>query len=450
MDEDTRSRVGSENNTSYLFIPFRYNDPDDIKGLYDVLENSDEWKQVDEKIQYMLKYVADKLEGRRSGNRQCVHFELTDRGMAVNKISVPEDLYVSDRHIFEGQETEFRFRIQSVQLYCFNTSVCILAFRLCFEKNDPLWISAAQYYLKKVSREKIRHVGVETEKSETTFLELAKKIMGRLRFQEELSFFFYANENTERANLLTYLEVEDKEDYRYELFYLRRCYGDGYLYYEDEEADKREIYHATADIVWGFSPEAAVCLACPDKGRENFIRQRFYKNFNAQYLFMYILLLHQKYVLYMFLTMIDADMHNNLEILEDYRRRLYEFETDFVFSCVTEVPQYQNLYDRMSEAFSLKRMYEDVREPLTSLAEVRRSEMEKKQSQRDKKVNRALLLLSVLSFFSALIDGFDFVGSFGGMFLDKSMIVSIQIILVAVVFAVMIYIFIVLFRNKEE
>ena len=58
-------------------------------------------------------------------------------------------------------------------------------------------------------------------------------------------------------------------------------------------------------MIWGVSQEAAVCITCPEMGRGPFIRTTFYRNFNDQYLYMYILLLHQKYVLYMFLTELE-------------------------------------------------------------------------------------------------------------------------------------------------
>lgn len=82
--------------------------------------------------------------------------------------------------------------------------------------------------------------------------------------------------------------------------------------------------------------------------------------------------------------------------LEEYRRRLYDFETDFVFSYVTEVPQYQELYDRVAQSFALRRLFEDVHKPLNSLADVRREAAEEEQEKRELGVNRALLILSVL------------------------------------------------------
>ena len=79
--------------------------------------------------------------------------------------------------------------------------------------------------------------------------------------------------------------------------------------------EKKEIYQSSHDMIWGVSQEAAVCITCPEMGRGTFIRTTFYRNFNYQYLYMYILLLHQKYVLYMFLTEIGVGRYNTLETL---------------------------------------------------------------------------------------------------------------------------------------
>ena len=327
--------------------------------------------------------------------------------------------------------------MKSIQLFCFRTRVGIIAFKIHFESNDPLFISSALYNLKKVSREKIHPYG---SKESTTFLSMAKEVMHTLKSEQDFQFFFYANPSTERANILAHIEVEPKDDYKFELFYLRRCYSDGFLYSENKELDEREIYTPSQDIVWGISPEAAVCLTCPERGRADFIHGTFFNNFNTQYLFMYVLLLHQKYVLYMFMVQIGIGTYNSIELLEGYRQELYEFETDFVFSCITVVPQYQTLYERMMEAFSLKDMFEDVREPLSSLSEVRRADAEKKQKERDDNVNRSLFLLSLLTFFSALVDSFDFADSFLSWFLGPSLVRIVQIVCIVSIVMLLAYV----------
>ena len=432
--------MSSLKNTSYIFIPFIFKKQADFNPLIESFNNSDSWEQIHYEIVYMLKYVADKIDSHNKETCQCFHYKLKDSYRDKFGLASENDWFSTTTYSFREQDENALFKILSVQLYCFSTTVGIIAFQIHLEKDDPFWVSNAQYHLKKVSREKI--FLVNSTKS-TTMLDISKELASEFSQISEITFFYYANPSTERANVLTYLEVEPQDSYKKELFYLRRCYSDGFIYIENSKLDEDEIFIPSKDTVWGISPEAAVCLVCPGYGRAKFLQGTFYKNFNAQYLFMYVLLLHQKYVLYMFLTKIGIGTYNNLDTLEEYRHALYEFETDFVFSCVTEVPQYQNLYDRMTEAFSLKKMYEDVHEPLISLSEVRREAAENEQKKRDDNVNKALLMLSVLSFFSALVDSFDFVDSFFGWFLGD---VGVRIVQVCCIIGIVVTVFLA-FKN---
>ncbi len=411
-------------NSSYVFIPFRYENRNDFCRLIAALDKNPAWEPVAEEIMYMLKYVADKFDRRNPDECQCFHYSLKDAARQDFGLLPASTLYATAPHPFRGDSVPFAFSIHRAELYCFSTSVCILALNLQFTETDPLWVSTALYYLKKVSQERI--CAIAAEGKETTLLNLAKDLTATLLPDTLFDFFFYTNSGTERANVLTYLDVESKKDYAYELYYLKRCYNEGFAYTEKTEEAQFENFCSTQNITWGISPEAAVCLACP-QGCEEFIHGTFYQNFNHQYLFMYVLLLHQKYVLYMLLTKIGLSSYNQLETLAEYQHQLFEFETDFVFSCVTEVPQYQMLYDRLAEAFSLKKMFEDVREPLASLSEIRRTASENKQRERDHAVNRSLFMLSLLTFFSALIDSFDFAESFFSWFFRPPVVKGIQI-----------------------
>ena len=427
-----------------FFFSFVYSKHADFNSLIKALDESERWEQVHDEIVYMLKYVADKIDSYNKKTCQCFHYVLKETNRAQFGLASESDWFSTTPHSFRGEDTPIRFQLLNVQLYCFSTTVGIIAFKVHFEHDDPFWVSNAQYHLKKVSREEIFST---TDAPGTTMLNLSQKLVSELSQISEIKFFYYANPSTERANVLTYLEVDPKDNYKRELFYLRRCYSEGFIFAENEKLDADEIYIPSKDTVWGISPEAAVCLACPSYGRQKFIQGTFYTNFNAQYLFMYVLLLHQKYVLYMFLTRIGIGTYNNLDILEEYRHQLYEFETDFVFSCVTEVPQYQYLYDKMTEAFSLKKMYEDVHEPLISLGEVRRETAENEQKKRDVNVNKALLMLSVLSFFSALVDSFDFVNSFFGWFLGE---LGVKIVQVCCIVGIIVTVVLVFKKKKKK
>ena len=435
-------------NTSYIFIPIKFDKIIDFKPVIDKLNSSQIWTPVQMDIKYMLKYVADKLNNKEKKACQCFHYEVNENIREKMGLATKSEWYTTGEYPYKDTVEKFRFQILNVQLYCFSTSVCIMAFKIHLEKDDPLWVSTAQYYLKKVSREKIKLD--KNEAIDFTFLEMSEKLVAECASVTALNFFYYANPTTERSNVFTYLEVDQRNSYKYELFYLRRCYSERYIFAKNYKLDSEEIYIPSNDIVWGISPEAAVCLACPKKGHQEFIQNTFYNNFNVQYLFMYIILLHQKYVLYMFLTKIGIGTYNDLEMLEEYRRQLYEFETDFVFSCVTEVPQYQNLYERMTTAFSLKKMYEDVHEPLISLSEMRHVTLENQRKKRDKNINNSLLLLSILSIFSAFTDSFDFVNSFLGLFFCDTVIKVVQILCIIIIVILSVFVMINFHKSNKN
>lgn len=392
-------------NLSCFFLPFRMADSSALEGLLAALQaDSDGWAPVQDSLRYLLRHVADRLNGSSSTDRLCFRFSLTEHGRERAGLQPAERLYHTKPHTFHGGSTDFPCRLEGAELYIFRTTVCILSLQVSFQENAPLYVAAGQYYLKKVSREPL----FDESGKELTLLDMGRRLVDGLS-AGGAEFFFHAFPGTERANVLTRVETPLQENYSLELFHLRHCYHDGFLYTPEPEA---AFYQPAQDTVWSVSTEAAACLVCPEQGRQEFLRGTFYRNFQQEYQFMYILLLHQKYVLYRFLALVGTKTGRDLDLLEDYREKLYSFETDYVFSCVTEVPQYQNLYEKLTDAFALKSMFEDVREPLIALREVRTEQAALDQKKRDARVNKGLLVLSLLTLFSALIDGFDFIGAF--------------------------------------
>lgn len=416
-------------NTEFIFIPFSIEKQDDLYGLIDYISTSDEWELTQEKIAYLLKYVTDNINNPDPEKCQCYHFKRKGSQDEISK----------DMGIFRTKTSpSYSFSIEDVQLFCFKTCVCIIVLRLSFDTNDPLHISSALYSIKKVSRSKIiTSANSENSSGETTMLEFAKSMLSGYSKSSDFSYFYYANKGTERANVLSYIEKDQSDDElrRKELYYLRWCFNEDFIYTCDPVTEENETFVNTSKIVWGFSPEAAVCHVTNDSSTSEFIDGKFYHNFQTQYMFMYVLLLHQKYVLYRFLMKVGVGLSNDLPMLEEYRQELYNFEMNYIFSCITEVPQYQKLYNKMYNIFSLDALYKDVHEPLLSMSDIRHEQSEEYQKERDGKLNRAVFILSLLGFASALTDSYSFVedvlGDLGfGRFIPVGKIADVVIMLI--------------------
>lgn len=440
-------------NASYFFIPFSYGCS--FHKFYQSLTHSESWEIVHDEIKYMLRHVADKLDSTKEDSCLCFHFALKDEARKKLQMISSEDVCQMEGK-FSGEKEIFPFRLTGVQLYCFSTQIGVMAFRLAFDRDDSIWLATAQYYAKKVSRTLItsRFGPMVQEQEDTdTLMGLGDFLLNATLPGTGWQPFFYAVPGTERANVLTYVEVPPrngplKDTYRRELFHLRRCQSDGFLYEENPAQEEKEIIFTSANMVWGISPEAAVCLSCPEMGGREFIEKVFIENFHSQYLYMYVLLLHQKFMLYQLMNQIGSA--GEKEKLKTYRKQLYEFEMNFSFSRITEVVQYQELYDKMSQVFALQMMYNDIREPMDALSEIEKNQREEQQKEADEKTSQGLMLLSLLAVFSALIDSFSFAESFFSWFLPEGAIPWVQAAVIILVISIFIRGLLTIFRKPRR
>lgn len=372
--------------------------------LYRCLTESSCWSLNQDEVKYMLRYVAHKFEGFLVDDiPRNFHFSMKPNGFD-GQIRKKYGVSLGDTCTLiptEGEEA-FRLTLDNVQLYAFSTGVAVLALGMTFEDSDPMYIAAAQYYLKKISRE-----ALTAGSGNFTLLDIARELFSDLEQNVKLhhEFFVYSFSGRERANFLTFVEMDEMRDYSEELFYLRHNYTQTFRYKKDENLEKREVLRDFSDRIWGISAEAAAVLFVPDSPG---FGDEFYKNFNQQYLLLYVILLHQKYFYYMMLTSINEGETEELWQLEEYKRKLYEFESDFVFSKVTEVDMYQTLYSKVQQVFGLESIYKDVYDPLEHISDLRTKEQEKNNA----KLDGMIQALSVLVIFSALVDSFDFLDEF--------------------------------------
>ena len=91
---DTKENgLPAETNMSYIFFPFRCRDAQNAAALLRSLEAGNQWERVEGKVQYLLKYVADKMERNASGKRGCSHFRLSGAAMETYGLGGEENIF---------------------------------------------------------------------------------------------------------------------------------------------------------------------------------------------------------------------------------------------------------------------------------------------------------------------------------------------------------------------
>jgi hypothetical protein len=154
-------------------------------------------------------------------------------------------------------------------------------------------------------------------------------------------------------------------------------------------------------------------------------------------------------MMYLFLTKLSVDLDGNLPLLKAYKERLYRFETHYMFSYISEVPQYQRFYTKVKNIFALDQLFAEVREPLTQLTEMQKQVADSEQQAYDQRINAALTTVSLLTIFSALTDASGLSSNFDWL-IPAPLSRIIQIVLLGAVLGLSIYMLIRLFRIKKH
>ena len=452
---------GKDKNIVYVFVPFRFGNADVVVNAAKAICAKDDpiWEDAAEGIRsYFLKYLTDKVvpPGKDMPDlRCCIHVGAKERSLGwrgdrdkvewekalvaqKEKFGFSMDdvfhLYPKDYHRNTYGESIFDFRIDSLKLTVFGTGVGIVSFGLVLGVEDALNVAFAEYLFKMAAEEQDRSTNFGRRNSilqrkgdgaRTDFTALARKVVVAALGSIEANFGFYSRKP--RVNLFTlFIPSEEKADgsgFEREHYYLSNGYGPGYAYPGDGK-DVEAQYLGDPNIRWGVSNEVVCCLARPElhKPSSNFIYDSFYHKFRREYLFMYIWQLHQKYAIYAFLADISTGGLNvpdrdKAEALREYKRRFVDFEANYVFARITEVPQYQRLYDAVARQFALRTMYKDVKEPIGALEELFHDDEARAQEREQRATTRITTILAgmaLLSVFSAYIDSYDFIGKWFG------------------------------------
>lgn len=390
---------------AFLFIPMdlAYSDYDSFQND---LDGSGRWILEDDrdKNRYIYRYITDKMDPGKKDECLYLHYRLAEAecenrgwGKAGTVFRIPEE--------------DIRFRIGAVHLYAFRTKVSILAVQIRFAEDDAKYVAAGLYYLKKVQRAALERDGaVPGDSPAETILEAAKGLFsgptaGALRY------FPYLNEGTERANAMSLAYAPEGADWREELHFLKNGYRtEGFAYSSRLEVEDENLI-TSDDYVWGVTGENLACLILE---RTDHTLHRLYERFQEEYLLTYILLLHRKFDLYKILTDFGIGEQNDLQTLKAYQKLLNSYQTDYAYERITEVPQYHRLYKKIEEKMELAELFADVMEPVSELSSLRMEKAEADRDEQERKMERALAVLSFLAVFSALIDCVDYLSVVAG------------------------------------
>lgn len=390
-----------ENNSVFVIMPFSLQSPRKTHKFVEHLISAGCWEESEIKTKFLYKYVTRKLFSKTQRDRKCYILKYKGRRNIKNgdqEFDINGEKVICPSNTLGGLGCEtYHFVIDEIKLILFSSNICMVAFRIHFLCNTPEYekISNSLYFIKKTFDTRFRSLNSNT--NGITWLTLAKAILDASHTYKNndliFDFNYYSEEKYSRANFFVSLSGKNIDDYERALYYLKFGFSNRYDYIElEDEAN----YYAANGRKWGITSEGCACILTVE---EKSVLSKQFLEFQSEYFLIYCLLLHQKYYYYKLLMQLSAANDVTAHDLQHYKSDLIDFESDFVFSTVTEVPQYQGIYENLFSRLKLSNLYADVEEPINNL--------NNKIIERNEKAVRLIgYLASLFGLFSILADGY--------------------------------------------
>lgn len=363
---------------------------------------------------HLMKYVDD---GVGYGSGRQFAYELNEKRTYGLPYTDKKEKILSTTIHRNEKIIRIEFDILHIRIHMFGTGIGFLVYDIGYDDSvNYADILEFNYQFKKIGMNKflIDNCSIELGKGESFLLELSKNI-ATCNNSVEAEIFFSAISNVKmQANVFSILQLDDAKNIDDKLFHLSRAYNLDYEYSDCDENEGITTYHPYSYIHWGYCEQG---LACIYDNSCNFTRNGFAGNLNNDYYFMYLLLLHQRYLL---LDLMDKTLicKNNIEEWKRVQTDLLDFEIEYSFNVISDERTYHKIYSDMRSILSIVELENDINDVSNRMYVMKHDEELKNINRiheqeeisadiRSRRTDIVLALLSLLAIFSALVDSTD-------------------------------------------
>lgn len=309
------------------------------------------------------------------------------------------------------KEQEWTFSITGVELYLFETQVGFLQYNIAFPDELPLDEQIeAVYYLKKLKNYS-HSLHFEQKKSkeayETRSLQLSELSVGLLSGFEPKTFFEGNRDHPTEALVIQSVAInrmaeEAEPEIGHFLFHMRRSFKSTY---KASATEKEVLQHPNLlrifeNSTWGISLEglANIVTETDDSATNQFFDTQYFHHVSNTYVYLYLLVLHQKYALLHLsneashLThMLDNHRDDPAEqsrVLSHMNDRIVWFLLRSSYKYVSRSSHHAELYEWMRSRLQIEELFEEIHEATGALrALIETAERQQRMEQEEQKKN---------------------------------------------------------------
>lgn len=410
-------------NHSFFYVPFKI---DDVKAWKESVEantyrnrNNIEvkvWEKIRNAVPvHLMKFVND---GVGYDTERQYAYKLAEKRAFGLPYTDGKRKILSSTIKRNGVITECLYDIKNIKVHCFGTGVGFLVYDvwyaegMCYED-----ILEFNYSFKKMGITGFRIDGVKTDVSEkiSYLYNLSRDMITNGTDCGVEMFFHSASKVKMQCNVFSIYCDENDCTIDDMLFHFSHSYNKEYKYNKEINGPDFTAYHPYSYVHWGYCQDG---IACVYHDINNFTRENLSANLQNDYYFMYIILLHQRFMLIKLLEEMMLCKRENMSGWKKIQNDLLAFRMEYSFNVVSDEMPYHHIYSDMRKALSVNEFENDIGDVSDKMYVLNREEeMNRMAALHEKEQNAADLrswrtdivlgLLSLLTVFSALVDSTD-------------------------------------------
>lgn len=410
-------------NHSYFYVPFRIRSIENWKKQIEDKTYSNEkrkissipvWQKITDTVPvHLMKFINDGLGYQTE--RQYAYQLAEKRAYGLPYTDGKGKLLTCViRH--KGKTKEYTIDIRNIKIHCFGTNIGFLVYDVWYSIDmDYQEILEFNYMFKKVGTSdiNIKDADVPDSGDKNTFLyRLSKNLI--TNGLDDVELFFNTNHPVRmESNVFSIFcdtggdRIEDK------LFHFCHSYTIDYGCSQVYPEESFFRFHPFTYIHWGGCQDG---LSCIYYDINEFTANDINGKLKNDYYFMYLVLLNQRYTL---LSLVNEMMGCKKAVSEEWRHlqnKLVTYQMEYSFRIVSDELTYHRIYNGMRKILSINELEDDLKDISDRMYALKNEEQREKDEKlavaRSWRMDLGLGILSLLTIFSAFVDGADMIDLF--------------------------------------
>ena len=317
------------------------------------------------------------------------------------------------------EEKLYRMSVSEVEVYCFDTGIGICSFHIpCTEGMDEAALAnmCSVLHCSVPHKDGQKSTVIYQGEDETYLSCLAEQYLRQLLGDSFALFGMFNETSLRRINMFSVVLCGENKDQADSTACDELCYRLANAFDDRDQklpSVEQALLRQQKYIRWCFTNRGSSVVAnlTGQVQNDKFLQSRWVYSTMTNYLYLYLMVLHEKFAIYSFLNSIAEDP--DMSQMQINQKALLDFNSKYIFSVVSDEQNLQTVYLKFKESTNTDDLYAELLDQLRHMFDYAQFQEDKNNETESHKLNLISLVISVVCSVSIIFDTVDLFSSHG-------------------------------------